>query len=133
MKAAIVREFPNSTIGMVHQTGQSLGERHQGLTVSLQPPEDASHANGCAEVYGGDYYAEIGLTFEGNKLVDYDGVFELPSEVVTMLKELHFDVSEMEPERCRGQACNARLDDGEGYDGLCGNCADKASRKGARL
>jgi len=95
MKAAIVREFPNSTIGMTHQTGQSLGERHQGLTVSLQPPEDPN-GYGSAEVYGGDYHAEIGLWFENNKLVDYDGVFELPGEVATMLKELHFDVSYVE-------------------------------------
>lgn len=24
--------------------------------------------------------------------------------------------------------CSARLDDGEGYDGLCGNCADKKEK-----
>jgi len=29
-------------------------------------------------------------------------------------------------EYCRRSGCGVALDDGEGYDGLCGNCADKA-------
>jgi len=37
-----------------------------------------------------------GLWFEGNELVDYDGVFELPIEVVEALKANDIDVSQVE-------------------------------------
>jgi hypothetical protein len=41
----------------------------------------------CAEIISGDHYADIGLFFDGKKLVDYDGVFSLPREVGQMLTE----------------------------------------------
>lgn len=31
------------------------------------------------------------------------------------------------PEKC--SECGSPCDDGEGYDGLCGNCADRAAEK----
>lgn len=37
-----------------------------------------------------------GLWFEGRELIDYDGVYALPREVVSMLKDLGFDVSYVE-------------------------------------
>jgi hypothetical protein len=36
-----------------------------------------------------------GLWFEGNKLIDYDGVFELPKEVADVLAINGYDVEEM--------------------------------------
>ena len=38
-------------------------------------------------------YEEIGLSFDGNMLIDYDGVFSLPSELVSFLKVQGYDMS----------------------------------------
>ena len=35
-----------------------------------------------------------GLLFEGNDLIDYDDVFELPKEVIQMLRDMDFYVGE---------------------------------------
>jgi hypothetical protein len=45
---------------------------------------------------GEDYYGEGSLSFDGNKLYDYDGVFDLDSEVIKCLKEWGADTSEIE-------------------------------------
>lgn len=42
------------------------------------------------EEYGDEYGG--GLWFEGKNLVDYDGVFELPKEVIQALRDLGFYV-----------------------------------------
>jgi hypothetical protein len=34
------------------------------------------------------------------------------------------------PEVCRAEDCGASLDDGEGYDGYCGTCADRLEAQG---
>jgi hypothetical protein len=38
----------------------------------------------------------IGLGLEGSKVVDYDGVFSLPTEAVALLKEAGLDTTEVE-------------------------------------
>ena len=35
-----------------------------------------------------------GLWFEGKNLIDYDGVFELPKEVIQILRDMDFYVGE---------------------------------------
>jgi hypothetical protein len=45
------------------------------------------------ETGGDDWYAEGGLWFEGNKLVDYDGVYSLLTSIIDKLKELGYDMS----------------------------------------
>lgn len=46
---------------------------------------------------GGDkWYAEGGLWFNGNELIDYDGVFSLPPFIYEHLKTKGFDVSYVE-------------------------------------
>ena len=62
---------------------------------------DKGREHGWFEIYdeesgGEDYYAEGGLSFDGNKLYDYDGVFSLDDEVLKCLKEWGADVSEIE-------------------------------------
>lgn len=42
-----------------------------------------------------DEVVEIGIVAKGKKVMDYDGVFELPSEAVKLLKQNGFDVSEV--------------------------------------
>lgn len=37
----------------------------------------------------------IGLDLEGNQIIDYDGVFELPEPVVSFLTTLGYDCSEV--------------------------------------
>lgn len=96
------KDFPKSSIGQISQNGVDLIPREMGVTVDIFSHEE----NGVpysAEVYATDdseyaedYYADLGLTFEGNKLVDYDGCFELPNEVIEMLKSMGYDTSEVE-------------------------------------
>ena len=74
-------------------TNSSIGE----LTYSMELFTDTDN---------GDYFIEwdlplieetltIGLCFdEGNNLTDYDGVFELPIQAVTLLRKSGFHVSE---------------------------------------
>jgi hypothetical protein len=80
-----------SVMQVVSQSGLVLDEARKGLTVDL-------HQNGdkpphCAEIYSNDQsiYAEIGLRWEGNALCDYDGVFELPKEVIEDLKSMGYN------------------------------------------
>ena len=40
--------------------------------------------------------AEIGLTTVGLKVIEYDGVFELPKEAIQLLKEYGLDTKEVE-------------------------------------
>ena len=87
------RFFPNSRASLVHQTGERLTDATKGVEIILhtRPGETAP----CfAELVSGDHYAEIGLTFEGRELIDYDGVFDLPREVAEMLRDLGFTVTQ---------------------------------------
>jgi len=43
------------------------------------------------ETVGERWYAEGMLWFEGNVVMDYDGVFALPIEIINKLNELRFD------------------------------------------
>jgi hypothetical protein len=45
-------------------------------------------------VISGELSAEIGLTFKGKVLSDYDGVFNLPHEVSEVLKDAGYIVPE---------------------------------------
>jgi hypothetical protein len=42
-----------------------------------------------------DIEVGIGLWFNGNTLTDYDGVFELPKQLLDKLTELGYDVEDM--------------------------------------
>lgn len=90
MKSTIKREFPSVTIGMIDANGVDMTSRSKGVTVELHL-RDGSPV--CAEVYdtrsgGNNHHAEIGLIVEDGEIVDYDGVFDLPKEVLSMCEEL---------------------------------------------
>ena len=90
MKSTIKREFPSTTIGIIDANGVDLTSRAKGVTVELHL-RDGSPV--CAEVYdtksgGNNHHAEIGLIVEDGEIVDYDGVFDLPKEVLSMCEEL---------------------------------------------
>ena len=90
MSQTIKKSFPDVSIGMVHQTGCVLGAWSRGVEVILHLRNGVPRS---AEVFdaatqGEDQYANVGLFIENGKLVDYDGVFELPQQVLDMVLEL---------------------------------------------
>lgn len=48
------------------------------------------------ETSGEEWYAEGGLELDGMSVVGYDGVFALPVAITDKLKEMGYDVSEVE-------------------------------------
>jgi hypothetical protein len=48
------------------------------------------------ETGGDEWYAEGGIWFKGMTIVDYDGVFALPRCIIEKLREMGYDVSEIE-------------------------------------
>lgn len=86
--------FPDSEVSMVHQDG-SRTPADRGLEVVLFTRENESDP--CfAELASKDFNAEIGFTFEGKELIDFDGAFSLPGEVACLLRELGYVV----PDEC---------------------------------
>jgi hypothetical protein len=47
------------------------------------------------ETGGDEWYAEGGLWFDNKTVTDYDGVFSLPSFVISKLEELGYDCEEI--------------------------------------
>ena len=58
--------------------------------VVLNPEENFGYFE--HEDYGDEWGG--GLWFEGKNLIDYDGVYELPSEVIAGIRELGFTVAQ---------------------------------------
>jgi len=97
METNVKRDFLNSTIGRVDGYGRDLEERSKGVTIDLRLKNGVPS---FAEVYdttteGQNFYAVIGLIVKNNILLDYDGVFNLPTELRTMLKELAVNLDEI--------------------------------------
>ena len=94
MYTTLQRYFPDSEVSMVHQDG-SKTPADKGLEVVLFTRENETDPC-CAELSSEDYGAEIGFTFEGRMLIDFDGAFSLPGEVARLLRELGYVV----PDEC---------------------------------
>jgi hypothetical protein len=88
----VTRFFPRSHATLVHQDGSQIGVPSKGIEVILHTRVNENDPC-CAEVISGDYYADIGLSFENGKLVDYDGVFSLPREVGELLTDAGYIIS----------------------------------------
>ncbi len=89
----ITRFFPRSSAVLIHQSGTELTLPSKGVEVILHIRENESDP--CtAEIVSGDHYAEIGLSFAGKELVDYDGVFFLPREIGEILRDSGYVVTE---------------------------------------
>lgn len=100
----ITRYFPKSRAILIHQDGSELTEPTSGVEIILHKREN-EYEPCCAELISGEHYADIGLSFEGKDLVDFDGVFSLPREVGEMLTEAGYIV----PEECfKGFPCDER-------------------------
>jgi hypothetical protein len=87
------RFFPHSEAHVVHQNGAQLTAASKGVEVILHT-RAGEHTPCCAELSSGNHYAEIGLSFEGKELSDFDGVFSLPLEVGEMLKDAGYGVAD---------------------------------------
>jgi hypothetical protein len=86
--------FPASLINTVHQSGLNLTPSKRGVNVAIHAkPNEAPHS---AEVYSDDCeeYADLGLEFEGETLTGYDGAFDIPSEVLSALRMMGYEISE---------------------------------------
>lgn len=88
--------FPESGANTVHQSGRSLSGWSKGLTVNLYQFKD-NPAPHSWEVYTDDeeQYAEGCLGFDEKVLVDYDGCFYLPKEVMDVLDALEYCTKDM--------------------------------------
>ena len=65
--------------------------------VTVRAPNEDGSQRGFFEWGSNDgrWYAEGGLWFEDNELVDYDGVFSLAKEIIQKLHEQGFNVESM--------------------------------------
>lgn len=95
MSTLIKRTFADSRMVREHQTGmvEAVGS---GVEVIIHTRDGGDGVTPCSAeiICGEDGYAEIGLWFDEKELVDYDGVFSLPHEVVVLLEELGYVVGE---------------------------------------
>jgi len=96
------------------------------LTTMNKPAPCGCCANVCAYI---EAHLDPGATLRADDdaaqvVAGLDRVFadEGGSKVTTEQMQDYLDT--LAPDCCR--ECGASLDDGEGYDGLCGNCADVA-------
>ncbi len=89
------RFFPGVLISTVDGNGMHLTDAKQGVWVEVWKNESRGICS--AEVYDDsqEEYAEVGLWVENGELVDYDGVFSLPEQVVKVLRELGVKVPAM--------------------------------------
>ena len=95
MPTTVQRFFSQCEASIVHQDGSQLTLPSKGVEIVLHTRENEL-APCCAEVISGKHYAEIGLSFNGKELSDYDGVYFLPHELGEMLRCSGYVV----PEEC---------------------------------
>jgi hypothetical protein len=84
---------------MENSFGVIRGAEQVEINVSVGYTSDDDH--GWFEIYdnetgGEEWCAEGGLWFEGNELVDYDGVGSLPHVVANLLKKKGFNLDDIE-------------------------------------
>jgi hypothetical protein len=113
----------NCKLVEVCQTGLSSIPTKEDATLFLhyRTGEDTPS---CAELIADDLHAEIGFWWDGKTLKDYDGVFELPGEVIEALKARGFEVGESfmpdAADACSVCATPLRTDDCDTYCPACG-------------
>lgn len=82
-------KFENTTINTIDANGMALSRRRKGVGITLHVEEGIPKS---AEVFdlatgGGDEYAIIGLVVEDGELVGYDGVFDIPKDLLAVLEK----------------------------------------------
>ena len=84
--------------GLIRETSYGVIEKEDDVIINVSVGYRAEDNYGWFEFYdeksgGEQWYAEGGLWFGGLDLTDYDGVFSLPSFIMSYLKKKGFDVS----------------------------------------
>ena len=87
-KSIISKHFSDANVVLEHQTGVIL-DSSKGVLVRLLLQDGVPIS---AEVISDDssLYVDIGLECHEGVIEDYDGVFDLPPQVVSMLEELGY-------------------------------------------
>ena len=70
-----------------------VGEPYPNVEFNVIVSVNEDKEKGYWEISGGEHYASGELLFEGRKLTDYDGIFNLPDYIVEKLNERGFDTS----------------------------------------
>jgi hypothetical protein len=55
---------------------------------------DDGHAYAELEIPAIDEYTDIGLVFDNGELVDYDGIMSLPPQLIPLIEEAGYKVTE---------------------------------------
>jgi len=85
----IVREYSCTP------TPENLGEAKCSMEMFLDDDGQGGRIEWIIEYPDGSEDVEhIGVWFEGNELIDYDGVFSLPKEAVKLIRKCGYRVSE---------------------------------------
>lgn len=82
-------KFENTTINTIDANGMALSQRRKGVGITLHLKDGVPVG---AEVFdlatgGDDEYADIGLVVENGELVGYDGVFDIPKDLLDVLEK----------------------------------------------
>lgn len=87
------RTFPNQRI----ISESSMATRDLGTTDVTVIVYARDNVISYVDIDFGKYgYESLGVTFEGKKVVDYEGMYSFPSVVAELLTELGYDCSEIE-------------------------------------
>ena len=86
----IKREYPEVSIGKIDGYGRNLGPRSRGTMVELFFRDGVPWMAEVSDIKtgGDDHYAHVGLSVENGSLVGYDGVFDIPEQILEMLEDL---------------------------------------------
>lgn len=88
------------TTDMIRQNSFGITDKERNVELHITIGIN-SDTYGWFELYdiesgGEDWYAEGSLTFDNNRLIDYDGVYCLSNYIIEKLKEMGYDTSEIE-------------------------------------
>ena len=87
-----------ATLNLVMENSFGILDKEDKVEVKVTLGIREEKGTGWFEIYdiktgGENWYAEGGLWFEDNGLVDYDGVFSLPECIEEKLKELNYKIN----------------------------------------
>ena len=100
MKIEKKREDFQVTAYVTKSTSYGIIDKQDGVELDVTLEMDFDKQYGWFEISdvetgGDDWYSSGGIWVEGNKVVDYDGVFSLSDFIIDKLKAWGYDVSDL--------------------------------------